>query len=715
MPTPEDLETLGKNTILAQLSAADRAAFCDHADEVAVTPGTAVVQEGDDGEFMYFILQGEARVRHAGLELRPLAPGDHFGELALVTTRRRAATVVAATTLRLLRLSRAGYTNMATDRPLLAVHFLQSLVSSLGDELVKMTDSVELLIRAGSLPRHTRVDVASAGSDGVVHIGEISTGTPVRAVLPAEVAGARVVAGLLDQRPVSLTTPIVSDAHVAPITMASWDGREIHRRSVSLLLLAAAREIGEDARVRIGLSLSTARVVQVDGPVDDLAKRLEHVMNRFVKEKTPFHEELWTVEEARSYFKRVGWTDAVDLLHTWRAATVSLTSIDGVKAISGGPVLPDASSLGGFRFHAHPEGLLLEFGEPMASFFSADLAKSAREHEVKTPRFGGEMVLENHRWLASMGIDSVGSFNESCVSGKVRDILRTAEGFHEKRIGRVADAIAARKGEVRVIGIAGPSSSGKTTFIKRLTVQLEIDGVHPVNVSLDDYYIDRVKTPRDESGEYDYESLYALDLDLLQKHVRKLLAGETVKTARYDFLSGKSHPDGGPELRLGPSDVLVLEGIHGLNPELLGTSAPRDQIFYVFVHPSTSLPFDRLSRVSPTDVRLLRRIVRDRHSRGYKAADNIARWSSVRRGEQLHIYPFQSNADAVFDTSLVYEMSVIKVYADRYLLEVPGDHPAFTTAYRLRHLLDRFVTIYPDHVPPTSILREFIGGSGFEY
>jgi uridine kinase len=197
--------------------------------------------------------------------------------------------------------------------------------------------------------------------------------------------------------------------------------------------------------------------------------------------------------------------------------------------------------------------------------------------------------------------------------------------------------------------------------------------------------------------------------------VRRLLAGETVKTARYDFLTGKSIKGGGPELRLAPGSVLVMEGIHGLNPALLGDVCDRAAIFRLFVHPATTLPFDRLTRLEPSDVRLLRRIVRDRRHRGYTAADNIMRWPSVQRGEELHIYPFQSNADANFDTSLVYELSVTKVYADRYLLEVPHDHVASSTAYRLRQLLDRFVTIYPDHVPPTSILREFVGGSGFEY
>ncbi|HET9596955.1 MAG TPA: cyclic nucleotide-binding protein, partial [Anaeromyxobacteraceae bacterium] len=220
---------------------------------------------------------------------------------------------------------------------------------------------------------------------------------------------------------------------------------------------------------------------------------------------------------------------------------------------------------------------------------------------------------------------------------------------------------------------------------------------------------------RDEHGEYDFEALEALDVELLQQHVRRLLAGEEVATARYDFLTGRSRPSGGPVIRLAPGDVLMLEGIHGLNPRLLGGIPRQGELFRVFIQPQTTLPFDRLSRTSATDLRLLRRIVRDRHGRGYRADENILRWRSVQRGERRHIFPYQGEADAVFDSALVYEPSVLKVYAERYLLEVPPSSPAYAVAWRLRLLLDRFVTIYPDHVPPTSMLREFIGGSGFEY
>jgi uridine kinase len=379
-----------------------------------------------------------------------------------------------------------------------------------------------------------------------------------------------------------------------------------------------------------------------------------------------------------------------------------------------GPLLPSTGKLQGFRLLPRDGGgLALELGRLDPRTNGAVAARPARAPEPPRPFI--DMPEEHQRWLAAMGVTSVGAFNEFCISGQVSQLIRVAEGFHEKRISQIADQIAAARDRIRVISIAGPSSSGKTTFIKRLTVQLQIDGVNPVGLSLDDYYVDREKTPRASSGEWDFESLEALELALLQEHVSRLLGGEAVTTARYDFLTGRSHPAGGPTLRLRPGDVLLLEGIHGLNPRLLGAIPAEGALYRVFTHPATTLPFDRLSRVSATDLRLLRRIVRDRHQRGYGAADNILRWASVQAGEREHIYPYQGEADAIFDSSLIYEPAVLKVFAERYLLEVPPDHPAYPTAHRLRYLVDRFVSIYPDHVPPTSLVREFIGGSGFEF
>lgn len=449
----------------------------------------------------------------------------------------------------------------------------------------------------------------------------------------------------------------------------------------------------------------------------ELCARYDEMMRVLVAERMPFRHELWTVEEARTYFREEQWDDAAALLSTCRETKVSLVSCGVVYALDNGPMLADTGAVQGVHVVPHPDGLLLDFGGlvrgQIPGIVGADM--DPVEQEQACPRFAGEMARAHQEWLAAMGVTSVGAYNELCVSGQLEQLVRVAEGFHEKQLSRVADTIAARSDAIRVIAIAGPSSSGKTTLIKRLTVQLLVNGIRPVELSLDDYYVDREHTPRDEGGAYDFEALEALDLGRFQDDLARLLRGERVRLPRYDFTVGRSLSAGGREIALGAGDVLLLEGIHGLNPTLIGGAARPEQVYSLFVHPATTLAFDRLTVVAASELRLLRRIVRDRHARGNLAADSILRWPSVKRGELRHIFPRQLHADTIFDSALVYELSVLKVFAERYLLEVPTAHPAFPTAFRLRELLDRFVSIYPDRVPPTSVLREFIGGSGFEY
>jgi uridine kinase len=707
---------LSGNVLLAGLGAEDLRAFTEVLDEVRLESGATVVREGDVGDAMYFVLEGVVELRRGELELSRLNAGAHLGELALFGLRRRAATAVACGPVCLARLSRAAFDSLVRERSELAVALLRSFVDRLGDQLVGMTDNVGTLLRKRSLPRRTQVSVRGQGGVRVV-----PTGTPVRELLPALENGHQLVAALLDNKAVSLETALGADCTLYPLTLGHREGREIFRNGVGLLLLEAARRLAPDVVVRLGAGFGEGRVVHMArawaGDAEATARALQSEMEAIVAEDLPFENELWSVDEARELFRERAWADAAALQRTRRSLHVKLVRCGGVYALESGPMVPSTGYLRGSRVHAHPHGLFLEYGEPVSR--SQPRREDARgdviTQELTLPRFGGEMVLAHLRWLEAMGVHSAGAFNDLCISGQVSQVIRVAEGFHEKRLGRIADEIAARSDQVRVICIAGPSSSGKTTTIKRLTVQLEVNGLRPRSISLDDYYVDREKTPRDDAGEYDYESFDALRIDLLHSHLAKLLRGEAVHTARYDFKTGRSADDGGTEVRLEHGDVLLLEGIHGLNPQLLGDAVKPMQRFRIFIQPATALCFDRVSAMTPQDLRLLRRVVRDRHQRGLSAAENIARWDSVLRGEALHIFPFQTEADVIFDTSLVYEPSVLKVFADRYLLEVPEDHPSFPTAYRLRRLVDRFVTIYPDHVPPTSILREFIGGSGFEY
>lgn len=698
---------LADSLLLWALGEDDRARLAAALQRVDFAPGDHVIREGAHDRDMYLVLSGEARILRGDLEVGALRRGELFGELGLVTSGPRAASIVAGDGFVAARLTPDAYGTIWDEHPGLALRLVEAIVGGLGARLTGMTENVSRLLRERSLPARTQIEIRAAGRKH-----EARTGTRVGDVL-APVSGALVVAGLVDRRAVSLGAPLSSDCEVEPLTTKHWEGRRIYQDSVALLLLQAAHRVDPGLDVRMEHSVGFARRVDVRGAGADLAAlgaRLQAGMEALAAEGATLREELWTVEEARAHFAHVGWNDAVELLRTWRSVGVPMVSYGAVRALGMGPLVPAAADLTGFRVVPDDGGLLLVFGgpgaDPSAVADAALVARAASRHATLLTR-------EHQRWLDTLGITSVGEFNHTCVRGDVVQLIRVAEGFHEKRIGQIADEIRDRGRDLKVVVVAGPSSSGKTTFIKRLKVQLQVNGIHPVGISLDDYYVDREQNPRDADGEYDYEAFEALRRDLFQEHVGRLLRGETVTTARYDFRTGRSVADGGPAIALRANDVLMLEGIHGLNPGLLA-GVPADRVFRVFICPLSQLPFDKVSRVHASDLRLLRRIVRDRHGRGTSAAANILRWPSVRRGERKHIFPHQHHADAVFDSALIYENSVLKVFAERYLLEVPQEHPSYTTAFRLLGLLDRFVTLYPDQVPATSLLREFIGGSGFE-
>ncbi len=698
----------------------DRAQLAAYLDEVSYAEDAVVLSEDNDDRAMYFVLSGKATISRRGLAVGDVRRGQHFGELALVAARPRAATITARTELRLAVLSNKNYQALVRDRPELALRVVQALFDGVADRLVDMTDSVSALLKERSLPRRTSVDVVVAGVRK-----RVRTGTLVEAVLPSTMGDDMVVAALVDRKAVSLSTPLTSDVAVEALPLSHLEGQRVYRRSQALLLFEAARRVDPGFGLYMSNSVGFAQRVRLLNEIDDvskLAQALERQLALLVRENRSLREELWTVDEARSYFASAGWSDVARLLDTWREPAVPLVSYGKVYTLRLGPMLSRTELLGSnLAVLPDVDGLLMVYGKASVArngdavqsirpSISEDQVRQAREVSRQTHA----MTRDQDRWLSTLGITSIGSFNQACIRGDVSQLIRVSEGFQEKSIGRIADEIQARGSDVRVICVAGPSSSGKTTFIRRLAVQLQVNGINPVGLSLDDYYVDRDDTPRDQFGEFDYEAVDALRIDLLQEHLAQLFAGQSVKTARYDFARGASEPSGGPELTLGPRNLLLLEGIHGINPRLL-SRLPEASVFRVFACPLAQLPFDRLSRVHASDVRLLRRIVRDRYTRGATAAMNLARWASVRRGERKHIFPFQHFADAVFDSSLIYELSVLKVFAERYLLEVPQDDASYATAFRLLGLLDRFVAIYPDHVPPTSILREFIDDRGFTH
>ena len=670
-------------------------------DTVAFPAGAIVVREGARDADMYFVLAGEGRIDKGDLELMRIGPGDHFGELGLLAGRARGASVVATTELSLQRLGIERYRALVREQPDVAVALVHALVDGLGDRLTEMTERVGVLLRERSLPRRTSIEIRF---DGVVR--RVPLGTPAGDLLPTRIGDASVVAALVDWKPVGLSTPLSADGTLAPLATDHWEGERIRRASIGLVLLEAARRVRAGTIVRLGPSQGATQLVETVEGVEDLhelARLFEAEMHAIVSADERLATEWWTVEEASSHFAEARVDDVVSLLRTWRDAMVPIVSCGQTRVIAFGPLLPGTGRIGSFRLVVDRGRLLLGMGDERA-----DAPRQLRPAAEA-------MTTEHGAWLRKLGIAHAGALAEACVRGDVKEILRVSEGFQEKRISRIADEIAARTARVKVISVAGPSSSGKTTFIKRLSIQLQVVGIRPIGLSLDDYYVDRQNTPRAPDGTLDYEAFEALDAAMLQDELGRLLGGESVHVARYDFKTGKSLRGGGHELRLRSGDVLLLEGIHGLNPALLGDHLDHDEAYRIFVCPLTALPLDTLTRVPASDLRLLRRIVRDRHARATTAADTIERWPSVRAGERRHIFPYFDHADAVFDSALIYEPSVLKVFAERYLLEVPQQHSAFKTAWRLLSLLSRFVAIQPDEVPPTSILREFIGGSGFEY
>jgi uridine kinase len=706
----EDVALLSRSSLAAHLGMRDLGPFLDLLDQIALPAGARIFGQGDDAEHMYLVLEGHVQLRRGGVEVARLGPGDQLGETAIVGVRRRDAEAVAETSVRLARLARSRLQSLASNHPRIALHVTEAIAASLAATISSMSDAAGLLLQQRTLPRRGTVRVSIDGS-----ITAVAMGTPARRLLPGAVDGALVVAAMIDHEPVSLDAPLTSDARLEPLTVASWEGRRIYRCSVGLVLLEAARRVLPGVAVSLGPRRGSGQLVHVPpgAATVEIAAAVEQRMRELVGAATPLREELWAVDEARARLIEQGWVDAAALVPFHRSKTVSLVTCGGTFALGLGPVAPNAGFLQGFAVSCSGEELVLDFGAVLGQQASPPRDLGPRATPVRGDPFA--MTRELARWLDTLGVSSVGRFDRSCVTGLVDELIRVSEGFHEKHIGRIADRVGdAYTQGLRMVAVAGPSSSGKTTFIRRLKVQLEVNGIVPVHVSLDDYYVDRDRTPLDESGDYDFEAPGAIDQQRFRDHARRLLAGERVRTARYDFVAGKGLPDGGADLEVGPNGVLLVEGLHALDPAFWASLASDDEVFRVFVHPATALPFDRLTAVLPEDLRLLRRIVRDRHQRGYGTSESIRRWPSVRRGEERHVFACVGHADVVFDSSLVYELAVLRVYAERYLLEVVEEDPAHATAYRLRQLIDRFVPILPDRVPPTSILREFIGGSGFD-
>jgi len=518
-----------------------------------------------------------------------------------------------------------------------------------------------------------------------------------------------IVAALVNRRLVMLDFPLRGfQVDLEAVRAASRQGEAVSRFSASLVMLEAARELYPEARLAVGQSLGGGYFYSWQGPqrlTPAMVASLQRRMSEICAEDRPFQRRSVTIEEAEGIFRANHEESKLALLTVRRHSTLPVVSCGAFVDIAHGTAAPSTGRVRGFALVPYEDGLLLRFGRNSDPAHLPPLASQPKLFAA---------YRETRRWNDLLGVANVGSLNRMCLSGEVSELIRIAEGFHEKKIAQIADAIAAQAKRVRVVLVAGPSASGKTTFIRRLAIQLRVNGIRPVGLSLDNYFVDRERTPLDARGRPDYEALEALDVELFNADLAGLLRGEEVEQPRYDFVRGRrADRDLWQRQRLGPDQVLLVEGIHGLNHRLTA-SVPEESKYRVFISALTQLTLDDHNRIFTSDARLLRRIVRDHLFRGHPATRTLEMWSSVRRGEARGIFPFQEEADVIFNSALVYEPAVLRVYAERFLLEVPREHPAYTEAYRLLRFLAWFVPVFQDEVPRTSILREFIGGSAFD-
>ena len=490
------------------------------------------------------------------------------------------------------------------------------------------------------------------------------------------------------------------------LDMNSASGSRAYTRTLFFVLCKAVQDIYPNTDVVIDIPVSNGFYVDIRlgrPVVDEDVNILRRRMQEIIDSKMPIRRFTVPTEVAIALFQEKGDVEKVKLLRTSGSIYTTYYKIGEYVDYYYGTLLTNTSQLYLFGLEKYYDGMLLRI--PSVSN-PDELGEMTRQDKMS------DIFKEHHRWQEILGIRTVGDFNQAIDAGHATDIINISEALQEKKLAKIAEEIASREG-VKLVLLAGPSSSGKTTSCKRLSIQLAVNGLKPLQISLDDYFVDRDKTPKDENGEFDFESIYALNLDLLNEQFNALFRGEEVELPKYDFPSGKSVKSG-KKLKLEPNNVLVVEGIHALNPELTA-HVPEEQIFRVYASALTTILLDNHNYIPTTDNRLLRRIIRDYKYRGVSAQETIRRWPSVRAGENRWIFPFQENADAMLNTAMLYELSVLKMQAEPLLQQVPENCEEFAEAYRLLKFLKYFKGIPYNNLPPTSLLREFLGGSSFHY
>jgi uridine kinase len=540
--------------------------------------------------------------------------------------------------------------------------------------------------------------------DGRVFVGPRGTSAGSFLASLPEAASISTVGAIVNGELRELTFPITMDARVEPVQMADSDGSLIYRRSLTFLLSAAFEQLFPDGFLEVDHSVTSGgyfcKVYRPETFSGEDVARLEAKMRDLVNADLPFEREEVPLSEAIAYFTQKNEKDKLRLLKYRQKPHLVLYSLQDYRDYHHGYMVPSTGYLKLFSLVNLPgPGFILQYPR-------------RRDPNILQPMPDTTKLLETFQqygsWLDRLGIDSVGALNDAIQAGRIREIILVSEALHEQKIAEIARKIVEKSKTNRIVLIAGPSSSGKTTFSKRLSVQLLAQGVSPVPIEMDSYFVDRENTPKDENGEFDFEALAALDTHHLSQQLADMISGREVQVPRYNFRLGKGEP--GDVVKLAKDQIVILEGIHGLDPNLL-PDIPSENTFRIYVSTLTQLNLDHYNRISTTDTRLLRRIVRDARERGYSAQQTIQRWQSVRRGEKLYIFPYQENADEMFNSALVYDLLALKPLAEPLLRQVVNGTPEHIEAKRLLSILEWLLPVDVDLIPDNSILREFIGSS----
>ncbi|MGI6330529.1 MAG: nucleoside kinase [Zhaonellaceae bacterium] len=502
-----------------------------------------------------------------------------------------------------------------------------------------------------------------------------------------------------------LSFRIEEDSHIDFIDLTTDDGFRIYQRSVSFLLIKAVGEVFPQATITIEHSISKGLYCELHG-IDPLTEKdvqaIERRMKEMVEEDIEFHMDIVPLPEALKLFEKEGQLDKVKLLKYRNLPTIKIYSCGWLRDYFYGIMVPSTGYLKHFELKFYMPGFILRY---------PDKSDPTTIPEYKEQPKLFSVFREAEKWAKILEIEDVGSLNDHIAAGYGDELIRISEALHEKKIAQLADMITNERNQIRLILIAGPSSSGKTTFAQRLSVQLRVNNVKPISISLDDYFVSRDKTPLDENGEPDFEALEAIDLDLFNEQLTKLIQGVEVELPVFNFLTGQREYRG-KKVKIKRDQPIIIEGIHGLN-DVLTSAIPRGSKFKIYISALTQLNIDNHNRIPTTDARIIRRIVRDNQFRSHDALKTIKLWPKVRRGEEKNIFPFQEDADVMFNSHLPYELAVLKKYAEPLLAEIAPSEPEFSEAKRLLKFLSYFLPLDDSAIPNNSIIREFIGNSCF--